>query len=456
MADQYSVVTFGVAKELITPREPMSLMGFDIVYGVPFTDIHDDLYAKALVLTDADGETVLLVTADLCFHDDSLTEALRDYAAERYGVKRSHLHMTYTHTHFGPIQKGYHKYFYTDSYEAFLLDRICAAIDRAYLNRRKGTLWFSYVSGDWNVNRRQLREDGSRKLAPNPNDERDPNLYLLRLNDEEGNMRVLATNFACHPSNLGQYTSVSSEYPGRLCARIEGEFYGCTAIFFQGFGSDAKLKIGMKTAARFTTISYEECNDVASSMLERIKGKMITSDWQQLPVRLDSRTFSLELPLEVYPKSFFEEDLKRYADGPGVPFAPKPGTVQSRKENSRMMNWYFADDLVSRYEELPDRLTLPCGMVRINPEFYICSMGGEPSVNIQTVLRKAFPEVKLLCFGFANDLAYIPSDKIIEEGGYEAEGSVIEYRLKGRIAPGVDEIFCRGYGAAMADMANSL
>ena len=131
MTDKYSTVTFGVAKELITPREPISLMGFGVVFGVNFTDIHDDLYAKTLILTDADDETVILISLDLCFHDDSLTDALRAYVSERYGVKQSHLHVTYTHTHFGPILKGYHKHYYTEAYEAFLLDRTCACIDRA-------------------------------------------------------------------------------------------------------------------------------------------------------------------------------------------------------------------------------------------------------------------------------------------------------------------------------------
>ena len=118
-----------------------------------------------------------------------------------------------------------------------------------------------------------------------------------------------------------------------------------------------------------------------------------------------------------------------------------------------MLNWFFADEIVSRYDSLPEALSLNCALVRINSGFYICSMGGEPSVNIQTILREAFPNLTLLCFGFADGIAYIPSDKLIQEGGYEAEGSVVEYRLKGRIAPGVDEIFCRGYKKAMTDMA---
>ena len=223
-------------------------------------------------------------------------------------------------------------------------------------------------------------------------------------------------------------------------------------MFFQGFGSDTKLKIGMKTVERFSAISHEDCNDVASSMLERIKTKLIASDWTRLPVRLDSRLFTVDLPLEVYSKAHYEEELAHYSGGAGIPFHPKCGRSDTPAENARMLYWFFADYIVSHYDTLPETLTLSCGLVRINSNFYICYMGGEPAVNIQTILREAFPDVTLLCFGYANAVAYVPSDKVIAEGGYEAEGSVTEYRLKGRIAPGVDEIFRRGYKQAMAEL----
>ena len=43
---------------------------------------------------------------------------------------------------------------------------------------------------------------------------------------------------------------------------------------------------------------------------------------------------------------------------------------------------------------------------------------------------------------------------MIGEGGYEAsaERSVNEYRLKGRILPGVNELYCSGYTQAIRDM----
>lgn len=423
MDSKYNKVTFGVSKDVITPAQTATMIGFGTVFGEPFTEVHDDLFVRTLMLRDADGETVLLIAMDLLFHDDTLPEALRDYAGEKYGVKRENLHVSYTHTHFGPAVKGYDFNYYTESYEAFLFDRICKTIDRVFLTNHTGYLKYAKVDGEWNMSRR-LPVDGVMEFKPNPLGEVDKSLYMLKLEDEQGKMRALAMNFACHPSNMfGCYTRLSSEYPGRLCMRVEGEFYGTTALFFQGFGADCKLRIGVRTD-RFSACSPEDIDEVALTMTQRIKQKMMSNDWQCLPVKLVSRTMKLDLPLEVNPKEFYEERREFYIER----------NMEMMKRNAEMV--------INNYETWLETLPLNCGIISINPNFYIYSLGGEPGINIQTVLRESMPDATVLCFGYNDAIAYVPSDKMIEEGGYEAEGSVPEYRLKGRIAPGVDKIYC--------------
>ena len=367
-------IAFGTAKEIITPAIPMSPMGFACTFGKPFDNIHDDLYVRALMLKDEDGSVVVLLAFDLLFHDDSLTSELRDYLNEKYGVPKENLHISFTHTHFGPAVKGYDFTHYKDEYEKFVFDRARYAIDRAFLSTFEGRLKYATVSGDWNISRR-LMQDGMMRCRPNPAGEYDGNLYLFRLEDEEGRMRALAVNFACHPSNLDDkkyHYSVSSEYPGRLCQKIESEFYGCNAIFFQGFGADAKLRKAGSTPPSFRGITPDECDEVASSMAHRIKNKMLSGDWKTLPVSLGAKAFTLKLPLEVYPKEKYEEFLDYY-------------TNRIRSE----MMILNCKKVLDNYENEPDELSLRCGVIRINPDFYILSMGGEPGINIATVIRKA-------------------------------------------------------------------
>ncbi|MBE6965407.1 MAG: hypothetical protein E7441_05170 [Ruminococcaceae bacterium] len=444
---------FGVSKEIITPNIPSTMIGFASMFGVEFTDIHDDLYVRTLVLRD-DCETVVLLSFDLLFHDDDLPKALRAYVKEKYNIPESNLHVSYTHTHFGPAVKGYDFTWYTEEYEEFLLSRAKSSIDRALLTMKKGTLKYSSVCGEWNISRR-LFYNGFMDFKPNPDNECDKNLYMLKLEDEAGNMRALAMNFACHPSNVSNCSVLSAEYPGRLCQRIESEFYGCTALFFQGFGSDAKLKIGARETLRFHGISYDDCDEVALSMVQRIKTSLINGDWQTLPVKLGSDVFKVELPLDVYPIEHYKKAKEVHADSPDAHFMPVPGRLDTIMENVRQFHWARADYVIDKYDELPDALPLNCGVIRLNPDFYIFSMGGEPGCNIATVLREAFPDKKLICFGYNDAIAYVPSDKMIGEGGYEAgERSIDEYRLKGAILPGVDEIYKRGYSDAINRIDN--
>ena len=448
---------FGIAKEIITPAIRTTMIGFGTVFGVPFQDIHDDLYARALMLEDpASGKQVILVAMDLLFHDDTLPDALRDYVNKAYGIDPNNLHVSYTHTHFGPAVKGYDFTWYKEEYETYLFDRICRCIDRAILTRRKGCMKFAAIPGDWNVSRR-LMKDGVMEFLPNPDGERDPNLYLLKFEDGQGVMRGMLTSFACHPSNLAGINNLSSEYPGRLCQRLEGEFYGCTALFFQGFGADCKLKKGMKTS-RFAGMSYDECDEVATAMTNRIKTQLLSGSWQTLDIDLGSRIFKVQLPLETYPRAYYEEMANDYGNRRSRPEEDQntknPGIKDNTGLNACRLHWACADYVLENYDSLPESLPLNCGLIRINKDFYIISMGGEPGVNIQTILREHFADKQLLCFGYNDAIAYVPSDKMVAEGGYEAsvDRSVNEYRLKGRVLPGVDEIYRQGYTKAMEEM----
>lgn len=445
-------VIFGAAKELITPCIRTTLMGFGTVFGVPFKDIHDDLYARCMILRDSAGETVIFLGMDLLFHDDDLPNALREYAFKTYSVPAENLHVSYSHTHYGPAAKGYDFTWYKQEYEAFLFDRLCRCIDRAFLTLRPGTMKFTRITGEWNASRRRMENGVMLHHAPSIDGECDKNLYLLRLDDESGKMRALAMSFACHASNLNDYFAVSSEYPGRLCQRVETEFYGTTALFYQGFGADAKLKLGMKSLKSFTPLTYDEIDEVTLSMVHRIKAKMLSDDWQTLSVKLASRTFKLELPLDINPSEYYQDYKNRYAADPNAHYEKLPGNPDDMWGNSKQLIWACADHVLDNYDNLPEALALNCGAIRINPDFYIFSMGGEPGVNIQTVLRESMPDKQILCFGYNDAIAYIPSDKMVKEGGYEADESVYEYRLKGKIAAGVDKIFCDGFKSAIESM----
>ncbi len=51
--------------------------------------------------------------------------------------------------------------------------------------------------------------------------------------------------------------------------------------------------------------------------------------------------------------------------------------------------------------------------------------------------------------GYGDGSAYIPGDAMIDEGGYEVEGSVVEFGLKGRLKKGVNRKAREAFGQAL-------
>ena len=81
-------------------------------------------------------------------------------------------------------------------------------------------------------------------------------------------------------------------------------------------------------------------------------------------------------------------------------------------------------------------------------------MGGEVCYEVKRILEPLFAPGDLIFVGYADATAYIPSDSIIEEGGYEPEGSVVEMCLKGPIALGVDARVRDAFTAGIATLSS--
>lgn len=226
---------------------------------------------------------------------------------------------------------------------------------------------------------------------------------------------------------------VTAEYPGRLCQLADASLYGCTSLFLQGFGGDAKSAWAVADDGRgFAPATFADVDAMASSMFEAVRKTLQAGAFTPVTMRLAGRRFTVPLALDVLPLAHYQRQAEQEA---------QPSFLRD-----------CARYVVDHYDALPERLELHASILRLCDDRFVFSLGGEPSYDVGVVLRGAFPDMKVICVGYADDSAYIPSDRMIAEGGYEAEGSVVEYRLKGRIAPGVDEALVRGFREAMRSL----
>jgi neutral ceramidase len=80
-------------------------------------------------------------------------------------------------------------------------------------------------------------------------------------------------------------------------------------------------------------------------------------------------------------------------------------------------------------------------------------LGGEVTYEVKQVVEAALAPRHVVFVGYTDDCAYIPGDRIIAEGGYEAEGSLVEYCLKGAIKAGVNGKVTKAFQEAAAELS---
>src|SRR5215469_11490738 len=98
----------GAARTCITPPVGMPLSGYFAAEGRKETsrDVHDDLYARALVIGDGIS-TLAIVTTDLIGLGDDVANAVREIISRETGISKEHIIVACTHTHSGPVTHAY-------------------------------------------------------------------------------------------------------------------------------------------------------------------------------------------------------------------------------------------------------------------------------------------------------------------------------------------------------------
>jgi len=92
----------GAAKVTITPEKPMWMSGYaSRIHPAEGTLI--DLWAKALVLEDAAGQRVAVLTLDLVGIDREFSLAVRKLIEARTGLPAARVAICCSHTHTGPV-----------------------------------------------------------------------------------------------------------------------------------------------------------------------------------------------------------------------------------------------------------------------------------------------------------------------------------------------------------------
>jgi hypothetical protein len=83
-------------------------------------------------------------------------------------------------------------------------------------------------------------------------------------------------------------------------------------------------------------------------------------------------------------------------------------------------------------QRLPESVKLPLAALRLGDDLTFLLMGGEVLVDYSRRIKRILAEDHPWPVGYAYEIpCYIPSARVIKEGGYEAESSLIYYGYYG-------------------------
>lgn len=410
----------GTSKVCISPPIGVPLAGFAARHETS-TGIHDDLFARALVLETAEA-SVAFVSVDLLALPADFIRQVRQAIHAGIGLQPDSIMIASTHTHAGPvtITTFFNPEESVDShYMNTLAKGIVEAVTNAWRDRFPARVGVGggHVEGV-GVNRRSSDQK--------PVDEQ---IGIIKVTDADGRTRAVLMNYSCHPTVLGpDNLKVTGDFPAFAVKEIESTLgEGGLAMFVNGtqgnisMGHSSELSaIGIITPGRTFTRAAELGHLLAAATQEALPG----IEMDDGPT-LGTSTVQVTLPLKHYPNADETLRLLHEAEAKLCTLTSNNGdnTDEVRRARSEQLyasinNFYALETSVFADGLLPIELQ----GIRINDALFVAVPA---EVFVEIGLRiKANASSRMFIVGIANGyIGYLPTAAAYEVGGYEVVSS---------------------------------
>ncbi len=405
----------GLAAVDITPPEPVPMGGY-ASRRAPFEAVGQPIFAKALALEDESGARALLITADLLGFTSERSAAISRRLLESDGLPRERILLNASHTHAGPLVAGSmlasapaasrRK---LEKYIEELEGKIAAAGQKALKDLRPGRLsWGRGVAG-FVMNRREFTERGV-ILGTNASGPADRTVPVLRVAGADGALRAVVFGAGSHCTTLtGRNMLLGGDYAGYAQQFLEARFPGTQAMFLTGCAGDANpYPRGTVDLAR------RHGSELAAAVEGVLRGELD-------PVRgpLQTAFETVALPLEKHAPAELEE-------------------LAAGAPSYRRFYTDGAQAKLARGERLLQSYAAPFALWQFGSDLTLVAFSGETVVDYVRLSQQSLGPLNLWVSGYNNDVfGYLPTTRILREGGYETRGLYVEYGLFRR---GVEDV----------------
>lgn len=412
----------GVARVCITPQQSMWMAGY-AHRSKPADGKLNDLWVRALVLDDGRQHRAVIVSLDILGIGRNLAMSLCEELETRYGFERHQIALCCSHTHSGPVISDNLKPLHydqlntahqelVDQYAISLIQQIVQCVGHAVTDIEPSELVIASGNCSFAVNRRNNREADITQLRGN-NSLKGPvdhDVPVLAVRNSDGRLKAVAFGYACHATVLDGY-QWSGDYPGYAQDELESAHPGTIAMFWAGCGAD-------------------------QNPLPRRRVELAQQYGKQLAASVETVLAQSMSPVKDTLSTCFEEiDL---------PLGTLP-TVEQLDAEAESENKYYSArarmllDQIRTGTPLAKTYPYAVGVWKLGDEVQFVFLGGEVVVDYAIRLKIELSGSRTWVAGYANDvMAYIPSRRVLREGGYEGSGAMVYYGLPTAWSPRVE------------------
>lgn len=430
----------GAAVANLSPR------GAQFLYGYPHvprcsTGIHDPLLSTALYLTDGANQA-LFIANDLIYVPKDACQRIRRRLAEATGIPESHVMLTATHTHSGPVTvdvlSGSADPVVPTAdpqYLRFMEDRIFQAGCDAHRSARPAEIGLTeaYAQGD-----QTNRHD--------PTGPSDPCIPVLVVRDaQQAAPLACMVVYSLHPTVLHEdSTLVSADFPGAVRRHLQENVLGgdCPVLYHTGPSGNQSPR-HMLSSNDF--LAMEQLgHEIGAAIAERIP-KVDYAEWAPIACAQER--------LQLIPRGMpaVEEAAKGLEQALGRLEQLRREGAPAEIVRTAECDWFGAEETLTLAQAAQDgRLQsayescMPCEVqaIQLGPWIFV-AWQGEVFVEYALQVKKKHPDVYVISLANGELQGYIVTEKAVRNNRYEAGNSIFDYRSGAVIVEATERIIQR-------------
>jgi hypothetical protein len=428
----------GLAVRDVSPELPIRLAGY-AARNRPADRQDHPLLAQGLALRNPSGERFVFVALDNCEVSGAFMEPILQECAAAYQLPPGAVAVVCSHTHSAPVldetltdmaQPSAADRDQIVKYTQRLKAKLVEVVGAALADCQPSHLEYGLGRATFAMNRRVYRGDQV-VFGDNPDGPVDWDVPVLRIKGTNDTVRAIVFGYACHGTSVrsgDDWYVVSGEYMAYARAHLESVQPGAVAVFFTGMGADSD------PAPRGRLV------DARRHGLELAGAVIGVLNHPMHPVRGGF-------------KFAYDEVELRFVDPPGREQLEQD--AQSRDVHVRLRAEAYRRRLAAG-QPLPQSISLPLSAVRIGDDLTFLLMAGEVVVDYARRLKRVLAADRPWPIGYAYETpCYIPSVRLIKEGGYETESSLIYYGFYGPFRTEIEDRLVDRLSAIVAGLRSS-